>query len=168
MIEQITKAQTGDRDAFSLLMDKHRQVLYRIARSFFRERMDVEDAISQTVLDCWTKLGSLKKPEYFKTWLIRILINNCNDILRRRAPLLPLDEVSDLPYPEPEPCDPFEEMMRCLSDRVRPVMELYYGQEYKIKEIAQLLHIPAGTVSTRLHQGRKQLEHILTERGWTE
>lgn len=163
MLEQIKKAQTGDRQAFAVLMDKHKQELYRIARGFFRERMDIEDAIAQTVLDCWARLSTLREPEYFRTWLIRILINNCKDILRKRARLTPLEEYAELPALA-EPWDRFEEMMCCLSDRVRPVMELYYGQGYKIREIAQLLRIPAGTVSSRLHQGRRQLEHILTER----
>ena len=158
----IKRAREGDPEAFVALMDAHRQSLYKIARSFFTSSMDIEDAVSQTVLDCWERLDTLRKPAYFKTWLTRILINNCNDILRRRARVVPL---SDPPEREPSEDDHsglyFQELMDLLPENLRPVMELYYGEGFKAREIAALLDIPLGTVTVRLKRGRERLAHEL-------
>lgn len=168
MTEQIRKAQAGDGQAFTLLMQEHTPYMYRIARGFFRDGMELEDAMAQTVLDCWAKLGTLRQPEYFRSWLTRILINNCRDMIRRRSKLVPLEYLPEEPAPERELSWSFQELMDCLSDRVRPVMQLYYGEEWTVQEIALALHIPQGTVSTRLRRGRQQTEQILRERGYME
>ena len=102
MIEQIRKAREGDPDAFIQLMDAHKQAMYQVARGYFSNPMDVEDVLSETVLTCWERLGTLRRPEFFKTWLIRILINNCNDLIRSRRRLVPLDGI-------PEPAETIRE-----------------------------------------------------------
>lgn len=164
MNDLIKRARGGDADAFVSLIELHKQSLYKIAASYFRTEMDREDAVSQTVLDCWEKLDTLKKPAYFKTWLIRILINNCKDIIRSRARLVVLDAV---PEPEPEEDEHsglyFDELMGLLSDALRPVMQLYYGEGFKVREIAALLDIPVGTVTVSLKRGRKRLEKAILE-----
>ena len=71
----IKRARSGDTEAFIALIEAHRQSLYKVARGFFSEPMDIEDAISETVFSCWEHLSTLKRPETFKTWLTRILIN---------------------------------------------------------------------------------------------
>ena len=78
----VKQAQHGDPEAFIQLMEQNRQSLVRVAKGFFRNEEDVADAVSDTILDAWEHIRELKRPEYFKTWLIRILINNCNQICR--------------------------------------------------------------------------------------
>ena len=80
MKELISRAQSGDPEAFIQLIELNKQSLYKVAKGYFSERMDVEDAISETVSVCWEQISTLRNPEFFKTWLIRILINKCNDI----------------------------------------------------------------------------------------
>lgn len=155
----IKKAREGDAEAFVALMRTQEQSLYKIARSFFQSPMDVEDAVSQTVLDCWEQIGALRKPAYFRTWLTRILINNCKDIIRGRSRLVVLSEL-----PEREPLEDdhsglyFGELIDMLPENCRPVMQLYYGEGFKAREIAELLDIPVGTVTVRLKRGRERLE----------
>lgn len=156
--ELARRAQQGDGEAFVRLIEAHKQSLYKIARSYCRNEMDAEDAVAQTVLDCWERIDTLRKPAAFKTWLTRVLINNCNDILRHQARLV----VTDMP-PEPEPPGDeygdlyFQALMDCLTATVRPVMELYYGEGFKVREIAELMGVPVGTVTARLKRGRQQL-----------
>lgn len=158
MTEWVRQAQGGDAEAFIRLMEANKQSLYKIARSFFPEEMDAQDAMSQTVLDAWEKLRTLKKPAYFKTWLTRILINNCNDILRRRARLITTDPLPEAPADDPDPGDlGFHSLMALLDEKTRPVMTLYYGECLKAREIAELLSIPIGTVTARLKRGREKL-----------
>lgn len=164
MNEWINRARQGDPEAFIRLMEANKQSLYKIARSYCREPMDAEDAVAQTVLDGWEKLRELKNPAGFRSWLVRILINNCHDILRRRARVLPMEEIPEQPWEDRDPGDLyFEELMGRLSEKVRPVMQLYYGEGFKAREIAQILNIPLGTVTTRLMRGRQQLSDAAKE-----
>lgn len=74
----VKKAQQGDADAFIELMEQQKMTLQRVAYGYFREEEDVADVMQDTILDAFEHIQSLKKPEYFRTWLVRILMNNCN------------------------------------------------------------------------------------------
>lgn len=71
----IRKAKKGDKDAFCRLMDENVQSMYKIAAAYLKNDEDVADAIQDTILSCYENLKSLKQNRYFKTWMIRILIN---------------------------------------------------------------------------------------------
>ena len=79
----IRKAKKGDADAFCRLMELETQNMYKIARAYLKNDEDAADAISDTILTCFEKLHTLQNNRYFKTWLIRILINKCKDIINR-------------------------------------------------------------------------------------
>ena len=78
-MDNIQKAKNGD--AFIALMKSYMQSMYKIARSILKSDEDVADAIQETILSCWEKIDQLKECRYFKTWMIRILINKCNNII---------------------------------------------------------------------------------------
>ena len=80
----VRKAQRGDPEAFVSLIEENKSSLYRVAKGFFQSEDDIADAISETVLSAYEHIGDLKRSEYFRTWLIRILINCCNGMLRER------------------------------------------------------------------------------------
>ena len=73
----IRKAKKGDKDAFCRLMDEQVQSMYKVACAYLKNDEDVADAIQDTILSCYENLKSLKQNRYFKTWMIRILINKC-------------------------------------------------------------------------------------------
>lgn len=77
MTELIQRARQGDAEAFAALMEARKQSFYKIARSMLGRDEDVADAVQETVLICFEKLGQLRQPAYFKTWATRILINVC-------------------------------------------------------------------------------------------
>lgn len=162
--ELIEKAQKGDPEAFIQLIELNKQSLYKIARGYFSERMDAEDAVAETVTACWEHLDKLQKPAYFKTWLIRILINKCNDIKRSQHRVIALDS---LPETADRRCDPdgleFDDLMGTLSEPYRVILVLHYSEGLRVQEIARLLELPAGTVKSRLKRGRDQLSAILEE-----
>lgn len=157
----IKRAQHRDAEAFTELMQSQMQNLYKVARAMLREDEDAADAISDTILICWEKMGQLKKTEFFKTWVTRILINQCNDILRQRRKVYPVEEVEEVPVSSKE----YEnvewlETMQSLDEKYRMVMILYYVNGFKTTEISSILHIPVSTVRTRLSRGRKQIASI--------
>ena len=160
--ELIKKARSGDPEAFIALIDAHRQSMYKVARGFFNEPMDIEDALSDTVISCWEHLSKLKRRETFKTWLIRILINKCNDIKRRNRNLVSLELIGETAATSPGPGDTdFETLISALSPAYRAVIVLHYSEGYKAREIADMLGLPVGTVTSRLKRGREQLAGIL-------
>lgn len=73
MKELAEKAIHGDVDAFLELMDRNSLSMYKVARGILNQDDDVADAIQDTILKCFEKIHTLKNPEYFKTWMIRIL-----------------------------------------------------------------------------------------------
>ena len=158
----LAKAQAGDAEAFIRLIEQHKQSLYKVARGFFTEPMDIEDAVSETVLSCWEYLNQLRKPSYFKTWLIRVLINHCIDVKRQRERLVSMDKLPEVPVQNPDPGNlHFESLVNCLPPDYRPVLILFYGEGFSVREIAVLLHLPTGTVSSRLKRGRERLAAVL-------
>ena len=78
----VKKAKSGDSGAFAQLIRMNTQSMYKVAWAYLKNDEDVADAIQETIITCYENIDRLKEPKYFKTWLIRILINKCNDILR--------------------------------------------------------------------------------------
>ena len=94
----VRQAKKHDKDAFSQLMKLHTPSMYKIAKAILKNDEDTADAIQETALTCWEKIGTLKKDKYFKTWLIRILINHCNQIFGRRVEGIPPMSGREIPH----------------------------------------------------------------------
>ena len=84
MEELIKKARQHDADAFTELMMSQMQTMYKTARAILNNEEDAADAISDTILACWEKLGQLRENKYFRTWMTKILVNKCKDIIRKK------------------------------------------------------------------------------------
>ena len=87
MEELIKKARQHDADAFTELMMSQMQTMYKTARAILSNEEDAADAISDTILACWEKRGQLRENKYFRTWLTKILVNKCKDIIRKKSPV---------------------------------------------------------------------------------
>jgi len=163
MDKLIKEAKKGNAEAFTELIHLQTQSMYKTSWAILHQEEDVADAISETILTCWEKIGQLKQDKYFRTWLIRILINKCNDILRKREMLLFADEIPEISIMDNN-FENFEwkEVLNSLSERYRLVIILYYVEGFKTSEISQMLDMPESTVRTRLARGREQLGNIYT------
>lgn len=157
----IKEAKEKNPDAFDQLMRSQLQRMYRIAISMLNNEEDAADAIQETVLKCWQKLGQLKKEEYFQTWLTRILINQCKDILKARKRFVSMEEVPEEGYEDDYFTGEWKRLLQVLDVKYRIVMELYYVEGYSTKEIAEMLHITDANVRSRMARGRKQLEQYI-------
>lgn len=158
MEQLLKKARQKDSDAFVALMQHYMQDMYKIARSYLKNDVDAADAISDTILTCYEKLPSLKQEKYFKTWLIRILINKCKDMLQKRKQFV-LGEVPPEPgfWEENYSTLEWEQVLSSLEVKYRIVVLLYYMEGFKIREIAQILDVKESTIQTRLARAREQL-----------
>ena len=95
-IEQLVRrAKKRDPDAFTELMQLHEKDMYRTASAILPQDADIADAIQETILTVWEKIDTLQKNRYFKTWMIRILINKCKDILRSGRRMICVEELPE-------------------------------------------------------------------------
>lgn len=158
----IKEAKNKNPDAFDHLMQTQLQSMYRIAISMLGNEEDAADAIQETVLKCWQKIGQLKNDEYFQTWLTRILINQCKDVLKGRKKYVLVEDVPEIVYEDNYFTNEWKALLSCLNEKYRIVMELYYVDGFSTKEIAEMLHITDMNVRSRMARGRKQLEQYLS------
>lgn len=159
----------GNKEAFIKVIKEHEGTLYRVAKGILRSEEDTEDAIQNTIIKAYEKASTLKNEEYFKTWLIRILINESNLIIRKNKKLISVEEIDNERYH----IDSYENIditraIEGLNENLRIVTLLFYYEDISIKEIAKILLIPEGTVRSRLTRARKELYEIMKEDGEVE
>ena len=134
--------------------------LYRIATTILPQLCDREDAVQSAIERALRRRASLRDDRALEKWLSRILINECYTLLRRRRYEVPTEQ---LPERETAP-DAHPELYRhftALEKRYRLPMLLYYVVGYTLAETAQILHLPRGTVKSRLHRGRLILRRAI-------
>ena len=84
LIMQVRKAKYGDKEAFCNLIRINKVAIYRIAKSILTKEEDIEDAVSEAILKAYKNIKTLKNDDFFKTWLIRIVINESNNLYKKR------------------------------------------------------------------------------------
>lgn len=153
-------AKHGDREAFSRLVHACERNLYGLARLYLRREEDCADAVQEAIVKSFAAMSTLKQPAYFRTWLSRILIHECLQLLRSQQRLRTVElangGVDALPYEAIE----LNEAVNHLEDDLRRVIQLHYYRDIPINHIAKMVGIPEGTVKSRLYRARA----ILAER----
>ncbi len=154
----VKKAQKGDADAFIELIERNKMTLQRVAYGYFRSEEDVADVIQDTILNAFEHIKELRKPEYFRTWLVRILMNNCNRMYNQNKKSCGLEEYTETPQSSSGPGDvEFHEMLRSLPEDSRLIFQLYYGERFTTREISEMMHMREATIKSRLHRGKQKL-----------
>jgi RNA polymerase sigma factor (sigma-70 family) len=161
-IRDIKLAIKGNKDAFVRLIKSMETSMYRVASSILGSDADCADAIQETILKAYRSMKSLKEPAYFKTWLIRILINESNRILKYRSRVIPMEKLRESVMEE-ELSGKMEikQLIEALDDELQLVVTLYYFEDLPLKEISALMGIPEGTCKSRLHRARERLATLL-------
>ncbi|MBE5881656.1 MAG: sigma-70 family RNA polymerase sigma factor [Lachnospiraceae bacterium] len=164
--ELIKRAKRKDKQAFSFLFEQNLPDMYKVAKAILKKDEDVEDALQETALICWQKIGQLEKNRYFKTWMIRILINECNTILRKRKMVCKDEKIQergteDYGYLSVE----WNLFLNTLEEKQRLVVILYYAQGYKVREIARIMETSESSVKKYLMKARNKVEELYKEEG---
>ena len=140
----------------SLILDCEK-TLYRISISMLKNEKDAEDATQTAILTAFEKLSTLKEEKYFKTWLVRILINVCNKQLKQKGKFTELQV--DIPKTDASiESIEVQTAIENLPIKIRQVVVLHYIEQFSTKEISEILKIPKGTVLSRLAKGRALLK----------
>ena len=149
-------------EEFGKRIENIRLRLYKTALLYLGSEAVALDAVDEAVYKALCSYKKLRQPEYFDTWITRILINECYNELRRQKRFRPLDE---LPEGATEEFDtlPLKEAIRRLPRELKEVVILRYFAGYTLIETADTLQIPQGTVATRQRKALKVLKLELSE-----
>lgn len=161
--ELATEAQKGNMEAFSNLIMNLEQDLYRIASIRLKSADDIDDAIQMTIEKALKNIKKLKEPQYIKTWIIRILINNCNDICKRKKKNIEYNENIELNVKnyneEVDAKLDFYILIKSLNEKEKIVMTLYYSENLTTKEIGKILKEPESTIRNRISRAVSKLRN---------
>ncbi len=159
-----------NKDQFTAQVLEAESSLYHIAKSILRDDEDCADAMQNAVLHAYEKLHTLRNERYFKTWLTRILINECYHILRSRKISVPYEDYFETQeQTQPEDYSEVYEAVMELEDIYRIPLVLFYVEGFSVKDICRILKLSQSTVKMRLYRSRKLLKEKLTgEYGYEE
>ncbi len=169
--ELVTRAQNGDRNAFSELVRTHAQGVLNVIYRMCGDMQVAEDAAQETFIQAWLRLPSYRPRASLRNWLYRIAVNMAIDMLRKEKRILPgavedLNLTDSRPGPEAlaassERTKMVQEAVLALPEASRAVLVLREYEDLSYQEIADALDIPVGTVMSRLNYARKLLREKL-------
>ena len=135
--------------AFINAVHERREQMYRIALGYLRNPQDAEDAVSDAVEATWKSLKRIRNADALPAYLIRCTINAARYQLRKRQKTYSAEQLSDS-LAANEPGDPITDYLSGMKERDQLLLILKYQENLREKEIASILHIPRGTVSSRI------------------
>ncbi len=162
--ELLIRVRAGDREAFDLIVAAKAEPMYRTALAVLGNEADARDAAQDAFVAAWRGIGGLRDLDRFDAWLGRILINQCRDALRRRGRVreVALEGILETKAAVAvfDGAD-FDEAFGRLTVDQRAVLVLHHLHGYGVRDIADWLGIPVGTVKWRLNRARSALQHEL-------
>ena len=153
-----------DRSQAEYLADTYADLILRLSYTYLKNTHDAQDICQTVFVRLLTHPIQFDSSVHEKAYIIRMTINACKDILKSpwRKKTCGLDVVADIPAPE-QAEHSLLSFVQNLPIRYRTVIYLYYYEEYSVAQIADLLDISVGNVTTRLNRARKKLEKSLRE-----
>lgn len=156
------------KEEFCTYIRQYKLDLYRFAKSILGNEVDVEDAISETILKAYANKDQLKDKKKIKAWLLKIQVNECYKILRKQKRFVFCESLEKYSSSyEQEFIDSKEgeigQYINKLRPKLRMVVGLYYYEDLTVYEISKILGISEGTVKSRLSRGREKLKKMLEE-----
>jgi RNA polymerase sigma-70 factor, ECF subfamily len=180
--ELVRIAREGSTSAQRLIVRRHNQRLYRVARAIVRDDSEAEDVMQEAYLRAFANLANFRSDARLATWLTRIVVNTAINRLHREHIMVPFDTVEDLerskgamaPVPhlgfelDPERAaarsqvrDLLERAIDNLPERFRVVLVMRMVEQLSVKETAACLSLREETVKSRLHRAKKLMREQL-------
>lgn len=165
-IELVKKAVNGNEQAFETLVRNETDKLYRIAFLYVRNEEDALDAIQDSVYKAFISIKKLKEPKFFQTWLTKILIRSCYDLLRKKKKIVSMDDdvVSDVASKSGEDVDANMDLVYAVSSlnqNYKTAIILFYFRDLPISSIAKTMGKSENTVKTYLRRAKLELKGLL-------
>lgn len=178
MEDLIKRSLSGDYEAYIELIQSIQGELFKIAKSQLNNIDDINDAIQETIINSYNKLYTLKENKYFKTWIIRILINECNNIYRQNkkrsnlfSKVLSNSNLYNMRnYNNDFQCTEnnidFYILIEKLKPRERLILSLYYKNLYSPTEISNILNTNVNTIKSELYRAKNKLKKYYKKGGY--
>jgi RNA polymerase sigma-70 factor (TIGR02954 family) len=165
-IHTVKKAISGDARAFEELLFQEEKLLYYKALSYVRTKEDALDVIQETACKAFLAIGKLREPEYFSTWLFKILIRECYKLLKKREQIVPYEEhelLRKLDEKQEEEIESFHltQALSTLNSSYQTSIILFYYHDLSIQDISDVMEKPVSTVKTYLRRAKKKLRSEL-------
>ena len=167
MEELVIRSLDGDRDAFTQLIKLIDVDLYRVANAKLENIEDINDAIQETILIGYKSINNLEEPKYFKTWIIKILINECNKIYRQNKKKIKVFEEltsendsiikDDINLLNIEDKLDLENIYKFLNYEEKIAIILFYDCNYTLPEVAKLLNTSTNTIKSRIKRAKQKM-----------
>ena len=173
----IKRAKRGDKEAFALLINAHKALVYNVALRILKDRQETEDLTQEVFIQVYEHLRFFRGKSRFSVWLSKVTYNMSLNRLKalKRLPIAvdeeklmaasPLNEGSNSPLAQIEE----KERREILKEAFSRLPEIYqlpimlrYMQGFSVSEVAEVLNLPEGTVKTRLARARKILRRKLS------
>ena len=165
LIMEVKRAKRGDKEAFCNLIRLNKAAVYRVAKAILNKEEDIEDAVSESILKAYKNIQTLKDEAFFKTWLIRIVINESNNLYKKRSKEIAVDKDH---FKNIKVNDNYKDLslynaINSLDEDLRITTILFYFEDMKYKDIAKILNVKEGTIKSRLSRAKEKLYNILKE-----
>ena len=171
----VQAALRGDQSAFADLVSRYQSAVYNMAYRMLGDPTEAEDAAQEVFVRAWNQLHTFQLDRRFSTWLLSIASHYAIDLLRRRRPTAPLDDValyveSDDPQPDDlalqsEQSDAVRQLLNTLPEKYRSVTVLRYYNDLSYEEIARITGLSESAVKTQLHRARRMLAEKILGKG---
>ncbi len=166
MEELLEKVKKGDKQSFEIIINKIYKRLYVIAKARLMDEQEAQEVVWDSILTVYNKLWSLRDVNKFNSWITKIVVNNCNNIIRKRK----IREVEfeyesvagntalDDEHVDIEDNIDFFDLLSGLNNDERTIVAMYYSEEYTTKEISEVLKINESTVRSKIKRAKQKIK----------
>lgn len=170
--ELIARARAGEKDAFAVLIRRYQGLVYGLAYHRLGHFADAEDIAQEVFVKAFRHLERIEQPEHFAAWLRAVTVNECIGWLRRKRPIVSLEDAEVVPsltssavaeWRQRELETEIRQIVEALPEPGRLIVSLYYLSGLSHKEIGGFLGLTANAIAQQLHRARRQLKVLLAD-----
>lgn len=159
---EVVNFKTLSKNSFVELIQENRASLYRLSKSILKNEADVQDAISETIIKAYTNIYKLKLMDSFRPWIMKILVNECYNIIKKHKKVELVDDFTDYEGSyEDKTENNLMFYVNKLDEEFKSVIILFYYDDISIKNISIILNISEGTVKSRLSRAKAKLKVMM-------
>ncbi|TCN26489.1 sigma-70 family RNA polymerase sigma factor [Mesobacillus foraminis] len=161
----VKKAIKGNKNAFEKLVQHYYERIYRTAYLYVHNEADALDVVQEATYQAYTSIKTLRNPEYFTTWLTRIVIRCSGHVIKKRDNVIPMSDelLASLPDELNSNIEESSQLLHAVQQlrlNYRTAIILFYYYDYSIKTISSVMEIPENTVKTYLSRGKAELKKV--------
>jgi RNA polymerase sigma-70 factor (ECF subfamily) len=176
----INRVKSGDREAFSLVVEKFSDMVYTICMRMLTVEADAADAAQEVFVKVYRSMAGFREKSKFSTWIYRIAYNHCISVIRKKVKIIDLveeipdgdasnEDVSGLDLISGEERKHYLRMaIEALPETDAVVVTLFYFDELSLEEIAEVTGLTSNNIRIKLHRSRKKMYQVLSQHLKTE